>query len=101
MSVIGCSTQSIPNRTNSFHTAFSDGSHGTNRVVSAQAPGEISIEQGTFFDDNFHHLRYTLKRLGLRFQVIHLGDRDVVKRVIREQRRRTYYFQVYLAASGY
>ena len=46
-------------------------------------------EQVTFLVDQAHHLKAALARLGLRFQVVHHGNRTAVERVFREVKRRT------------
>jgi transposase-like protein len=47
------------------------------------------VEHVTFLVDNAHHLTAALDRLGLRFQVVRHGNRNVVERVFREVKRRT------------
>ena len=46
-------------------------------------------EQVPFLVDQAHHLKAALARLGLRFQVVHHGNRNAVERVFREVKRRT------------
>jgi transposase-like protein len=47
------------------------------------------VEQATFLVDGAHHLKAALERLGLRFRMIHHGNRNTVERVFREVKRRT------------
>jgi len=39
------------------------------------------VEQATFLVDESHHLKATLERLGLRFQISRHGNRNSVERV--------------------
>ena len=50
------------------------------------------LDQTTVLVDDAHHLKATLDRLGLRFQVVRHGNRNSIERVFREVKRRTLSF---------